>query len=76
MSRALISRYLDDNFKQSVRFWQDPAVPRVEVNLTCERCPLTTAECRERAAPPLVYRQAKRLRQKEEAVRRVLDRQA
>jgi len=67
---------LDDNFKQSVRFWQDPAVPRVEVNLTCERCPLTPAECRERAAPPLLYRQGKRLRQKEEAVRRVVDRQA
>jgi transcriptional regulator with XRE-family HTH domain/Zn-dependent peptidase ImmA (M78 family) len=75
-SSVSIGILLDDNFKRSVRFWQDPAVPRVEVNLTCERCPLKPAECRERAAPPLLYRQGKRLRQKEEAVRRVLERRA
>ncbi len=42
---------LDDHFKQTVRFWNDPAVPRIAVNLTCERCRLAESECAERAAP-------------------------
>jgi hypothetical protein len=46
---------LDETFKQTARFWDDPAVPRMEVNETCERCGLTPAECQERAAPPHVY---------------------
>ncbi len=40
--------------KRQVRFWDDPALPRVDVSLTCERCPIT--DCRVRAAPPTVLR--------------------
>jgi transcriptional regulator with XRE-family HTH domain len=54
-SSVSLGLLLDDNFKRTVRFWDDPAVPRVLVNLTCERCPLTANECPERAAPPAVY---------------------
>ncbi|MEM8963931.1 MAG: helix-turn-helix domain-containing protein, partial [Acidobacteriota bacterium] len=43
---------VDDVFKRRVRFWNDPAVPRHEVNLTCERCRLP--DCAERASPPLL----------------------
>ena len=73
-SSVSIGFLLDDAFREHVRFWNDPKVPRVEVNLTCERCPLAPTECRDRAAPPLLYRQEKRRRRKEEAVRRVLER--
>ncbi len=41
--------------KRAVRFWDDPALPRVDVSLTCERCPI--AACRVRAAPPTVLRE-------------------
>jgi hypothetical protein len=44
---------LDDTFKRTVRFWDDPAVPRVDVNITCERCGLSAAACSDRAAPPM-----------------------
>lgn len=35
--------------RRRIRFWDDPALPVVDVGLTCERCPLT--DCRVRAAP-------------------------
>ncbi len=40
--------------RRRIRFWDDPALPRVDVSLTCERCPL--ADCRVRAAAPRVLR--------------------
>ncbi len=43
---------IDDAFKSSVRFWNDPAVPDERVNVTCERCPLAAEDCSERVAPP------------------------
>ncbi len=44
----------DESFKRAVRFWNDPAVPSLDVNLTCERCPLPPDVCHVRAAPPTV----------------------
>jgi predicted transcriptional regulator/DNA-binding XRE family transcriptional regulator len=41
---------LDDNAKQRIRFWDDPAIPRITVNVTCQRCAIS--DCAERAAPP------------------------
>ncbi len=56
---------LDDDFRRRVAFWDDPAIPRRDVNLTCERCRLTQAQCAERAAPPrLVRRQERQTRKK------------
>ena len=48
---------LNDVFRKRVRFWADPDVPEVEVNLTCERCGLTPEECRDRVAPATIYQQ-------------------
>ncbi len=45
---------VDDSVKQTVRFWDDQAVPSLDVNLTCERCPLSPDDCRVRTAPPAV----------------------
>ena len=63
---------LDDTFRERVRFWNDPAVPRVEVNLTCERCRLAPEECRERAAPPILHEKQEQQNRKEDALRRLL----
>ena len=62
---------MDDAFRERIRFWEDPAVPRVEVNLTCERCRLTSAECRDRAAPAVLHERQRRQEKKEAAVRRL-----
>jgi hypothetical protein len=56
---------IDDAFKKAVRFWDDPAVPRVEVNETCERCGLSEALCQDRVAPPAIYRQQQQQKTRE-----------
>ncbi len=55
---------LDEQAKQTIRFWDDPAIARQTVNVTCERCPLT--DCKERAAPPTIV-------QKREARKKIQD---
>ncbi|MCS6912339.1 MAG: helix-turn-helix domain-containing protein [Myxococcota bacterium] len=45
----------DEALRKVVRFCQDPALPEVTIGRTCESCPLTPAECSERAAPPTRY---------------------
>lgn len=73
-SSVALGLLLDDRFREKVRFADDPAVPRVLVNLTCERCPLTEAECAERAAPPTVYRDLAAQARKESALAELLAR--
>ncbi len=46
--------------KETIRFWNDPAIPVRDVNQTCERCPLT--DCAERAAPATVYEKREKYR--------------
>lgn len=42
----------DDVISRTVRFASDPAITRLSINSTCERCRLTFNECRQRSAPP------------------------
>jgi transcriptional regulator with XRE-family HTH domain len=44
----------DENLERSIKFANDPALSRVEIDRTCERCRLTPVECGERAAPPSI----------------------
>lgn len=67
-SSVSIGFLLDDACKATVRFWDDPAIPRVVVNLTCERCRLSAAECQERGAPPVVWRRLEAQERKERAL--------
>lgn len=64
---------LDDNFRNRVRFWDDPAVPDEEVSVTCERCPLPEDACSERVAPPLLLRLEDARGDKERALARLLE---
>jgi hypothetical protein len=49
---------VNDVFRDRVKFWNDPAVPEVEVNLTCERCGLLPEECLDRDAPATLFLEA------------------
>jgi len=62
---------LDDAFRETVRFWDDPAVGRWPVGLTCERCPLSAEECTVRAAPPVALDAEARVERQQEALRRL-----
>ncbi|NBC16783.1 MAG: XRE family transcriptional regulator, partial [Bacteroidetes bacterium] len=64
---------MDEAFKERVCFWDDPAIPRVEVNLTCERCPLAPSACHDRVAPPVIYQKQQEQSRKEEALATLLN---
>jgi hypothetical protein len=64
---------MDETFRERVRFWDDPAIPRVTVNLTCERCPLTPSECHDRVAPPVIFQKQQEQSRKEEALATLLN---
>jgi len=59
---------MNDAFKSSMTCWRDASIPTVDVNLTCERCPLPPEHCTDRVAPPTIYEEESDQRRKEEAV--------
>lgn len=50
-----VSFIINEHFQKTVAFWNDPAIPRAEVNETCERCGLSEEMCRERAVAPSIF---------------------
>ncbi|MBI5914819.1 MAG: helix-turn-helix domain-containing protein [Bacteroidetes bacterium] len=60
---------VDGALRKRVKFLDDPAISRKEVNSTCERCPIQN--CLERAAPPTVV-EAKERRKRVQRVLREL----
>jgi transcriptional regulator with XRE-family HTH domain len=54
MSSVIVGFRVDDDLRRTIRFLDDPAIPRTIIHETCERCPLTAEQCTERAAPPAV----------------------
>jgi len=67
-SSVSIGFLLDDRCRRVLRFWNDPAIEQVDVNLTCERCALSEEACSDRVAPPDIVRQQIRQRAKEAAL--------
>jgi hypothetical protein len=51
-SSVIIGFRVDADLKNKIRFLDDPQIPHVIINETCERCPLTAEQCHLRAAPP------------------------
>ncbi|CAH1002392.1 hypothetical protein LEM8419_03289 [Neolewinella maritima] len=58
---------ISDELRRELAFVDDPAIPRVVVNTTCERCPIP--DCRVRASPPLVVEKRERYRATKAALR-------
>jgi hypothetical protein len=59
---------MNDTFKEHVQFWNDDAIPRLDVNLTCERCPLTSEQCADRVAPPTIHEEELSQQRREDAL--------
>lgn len=62
---------VDERFKQTAAFWNDPAIPEMDVNETCERCPMEN--CQDRVAEPTLYRARQKQRNREQALQDYLD---
>ncbi len=57
----------DETFEQTVKFASDPAITRLDINGTCERCRLTD-ECADRVAPPFLLELQRTRREVEQAL--------
>ena len=64
---------LNREFKRRVAFWDDPDIHRAEVNLTCERCPLTRDECGDRVVERRIVDAEEAQVRKERALQRLVD---
>lgn len=64
-SGVVVGFRLTPALRRTVRFLDDDAIPHVIIHETCERCPLSRAECKVRAAAPILLQanQAKAARQ-------------
>ena len=51
LSSVTIGFLVNEELKQTIKFWNDPKIRIKEVNDTCERCLI--ADCKERIAPPV-----------------------
>ncbi|MFN2103613.1 MAG: helix-turn-helix domain-containing protein [Candidatus Promineifilaceae bacterium] len=51
-SSVIVGFRVDDDLQNTIQFLDDPAIPRVLIGETCERCPLTPDQCQLRAAEP------------------------
>jgi len=60
-------------FKRKVRFWEDPAIPLVDVNLTCERCLLEPSECTDRVVEPELVQRDEHQSRQEKALARLIE---
>lgn len=71
-----ISFVINEHFKNTVAFWNDPEIPVVEVNETCERCSLPPEMCRERAVPPGIYEKQQQANRQEKVLKELIERMA
>jgi hypothetical protein len=75
LSSVTIGFVVDDHFKNTVRFWDDtvriaPAHRHViDVGHTCQRCPLSAAECTDRAAEAVIFREEQRQKEMQRLLR-------
>ncbi|NUO82200.1 helix-turn-helix domain-containing protein [candidate division KSB1 bacterium] len=63
---------INEDFKKTVHFGEDPALPRFEVNETCERCGLAAEVCKERAAAPLMHQRERTQSLREAALQQLM----
>ena len=69
-SSVTIGFLMNKDFKNKVRFWNDPAIAVRMVNETCERCRLT--DCKERIVEASVLQQQAKVERAESAVENLL----
>ncbi|MEM1121625.1 MAG: helix-turn-helix transcriptional regulator [Bacteroidota bacterium] len=63
----------DEELKTKIKFLEDQSIPRKEVSVTCERCPIM--DCQERISPPTVIQNRERQLRMETALEKLVLRQ-
>lgn len=67
-SSVIVGFRVDSELKNTIRFAQDPAIPHVIINETCERCSLTAVQCRARAVEPTILWEQQKQRERKLAL--------
>lgn len=70
-SSVIVGFRVEAELKNTIRFAYDPAIPQVIINETCERCPLTAEQCRERAVEPTILWEQHKQRDRKLALREI-----
>jgi transcriptional regulator with XRE-family HTH domain/predicted transcriptional regulator len=70
-SSVFLGILLDAPSKATLRFVDDPSIPRENVNVTCERC--SQLDCTERVAPPMVLQKKEQRKATLEALDRLVN---
>jgi hypothetical protein len=70
-SSVTLGIQLDAEAKAAIRFWNDPAIPKITVNVTCQRCAL--ADCSERAAPPTAVERREQRRKVADLIKKLTE---
>lgn len=70
-SSVIVGFRVDETLTNTIRFAADPHLPRAVISGTCERCPLTPAECQVRAVPPTILQHQARQQERQQALQRV-----
>lgn len=71
-SSVIVGLRVDADLRNDICFTDDPEIPFVIINETCERCPLTDEQCTWRAAPPTVVAESRRRADRQQALHELL----
>ncbi|MBI3949389.1 MAG: helix-turn-helix domain-containing protein [Acidobacteria bacterium] len=72
-SSAVIGIRVTPGLEKIINFLNDPSIPSIFINQTCERCRLTPDQCAQRAAPPTILRQQKEHEERERVLAELLE---
>ena len=61
---------LNKEARNVIKFADDPSIPRVEVNVTCERCPIK--DCKERSAEPTFIMKKEKRKKIEDSLKKLM----
>ena len=53
-SSVTVGFRVEPDLKHTIRFLDDPDIPHLIINETCERCPLTAVQCKVRVVEPVI----------------------
>lgn len=67
-STVIVGFRVDSELPNTIKFMNDPAIPFITINETCERCPLVGDQCKIRAFDPVVLQRQEAIAQRKQAL--------
>ncbi|MCG3210547.1 MAG: hypothetical protein FOGNACKC_04178 [Anaerolineae bacterium] len=71
-SSVVVGFQITPDLGQTIRFIDDPSIPAVIINETCERCPLTYEQCKVRGAEPVSINAERRMSERKNALAQLM----